>query len=81
MLIHDDKYPIRVWNLSNMRTIWMHEFSGGGKDIKELKQGVISLIIAILSNLRMGSDGLGKRFFQFTHTVNKVLKSGKEQTY
>lgn len=53
----------------------------GGKDIKELKQGVISLIIAILSNLRMGSDGLGKRFFQFTHTVNKVLKSGKEQTY
>lgn len=43
--------------------------------------GVISLKIAILSNPRMGSDGLGKRFFQFTHTVNKIFKSGKEQMY
>lgn len=51
------------------------------KDIKELKDGAISLKIAVFSNPRMGCDGLGKKFFWFTHTVNKIFKSGKEQTY
>lgn len=50
-----------------------------GKNTKELKQGVISLKAAIFEILKWVL-GLGKSFFQFAHTVNKIFKPRKEQT-
>lgn len=52
----------------------------GKKYTKELKQGVISLKIAIFQ-ISKWVLGLRKSFFQFTHIISKIFKSRKEQTY
>jgi len=51
---------------------------GKKKAIAGLKKSVISLKIVILSNPGMGSDGLRKKVFQFTYTLSKMFKPGKE---
>lgn len=82
MLTLDDKYPMHVRNFSknetNMDEITLILNYKGKKHSKELKEGVISLKIAIFQ-ISKWVLGLGKSFFQFTHTVNKIFKPRKEK--